>query len=109
MPGLNPTTPGMAFSVTLSIAHEAPTTRPEAASSSISDSAEATKANSVDAERGQKDIVPAGHFRNGWHQAGFVTAVMLGQAFNLTPFGAVRPISLSFKQYNLLNCIFTSP
>ncbi|KAJ7108924.1 major facilitator superfamily domain-containing protein [Mycena crocata] len=27
-------------------------------------------------------------FKNGWQEAGFVLAIMLGQSFNLTPFGA---------------------
>lgn len=28
-------------------------------------------------------------FKNGWQEAGFVLAIMLGQCFNLTPLGAV--------------------
>lgn len=28
-------------------------------------------------------------FKSGWQQGGFITAVMLGQCFNLTPVGAV--------------------
>jgi hypothetical protein len=31
-------------------------------------------------------------FTNGWQEAGFVLAIMLGQSFNLTPFGAVSDL-----------------
>jgi hypothetical protein len=53
-----------------------------------------------------RDITPAENliFKNGWQEFGFVLAVMLGQCFNLTPFGAVT--IFDGPPANFLNLVF---
>ncbi|KAJ7467704.1 major facilitator superfamily domain-containing protein [Mycena latifolia] len=57
----------------------------------MSDPSDATldkEAHSTPNNRTQSPSSAKSPFKNGWQEAGFVVAIMLGQSFNLTPFGA---------------------
>jgi hypothetical protein len=46
-------------------------------------------------------------FKSGWQEFGFVLAVMLGQSFNLTPFGGVNALASSLINYLKLILFFS--